>query len=196
MKNLKNIIILVVLAAIAIGYYFYLSHRPSTDPTDQAVNTTKIEETLAKDIKKSTNTPKSTVKFYSTILECLYNEEPSDEDIISLGNKARELFDEELLNNNPQEKYFNALSEDVGEYSKAKRIVMSYAVESSDDVEYYTEEDKEYAIVNASYTLRETEDFTKANEEYILRKDEEGNWKILGWRLAKNTVTDDQNSDE
>jgi hypothetical protein len=73
---------------------------------------------------------------------------------------------------------------------------MGYAIESGDEVEYYTEEDVEYAVVNSSYTLRETETFTKTNEEYILRKDENGYWKILGWRVATQAVTDDENDDE
>jgi hypothetical protein len=196
MKRYKNVIILCVLAAMAIGYYFYLANRPGTDPTDKAAVTTKIQDTLSKDVKTITNTPRSAVKFYSIILQCLYNEVPSDAEIAALGNKARELLDEELVKNNPEASYFNDLNAELNEYSEAKRIVMSYAVESGDDVEYYTEADREYAIVNASYTLRETEDFTKTNEEYILRKDEEGYWKILGWRVAVQAVADDQNEDE
>jgi hypothetical protein len=196
MKKFKNIIMLVIFAAIIIGYYFYISNRSANDPTQNAAKTTKIEDALAKDVDTVSNTPRATVKFYSTILQCIYNEEPSDEEVTALGEKARELLDKELLANNPEASYLDDLRTDTNEYSEAKRIIMGYAIESGEDVSYYTEEDKEYAIVNSSYTLRETETFTKTNEEYILRKDEEGYWKILGWRVANEVVTDSQNDDE
>lgn len=196
MKKYKNVIILCILAASVIGYYFYLSNKTANDPTDKAAKTTEVEDAIAKDVTTVTNTPREAVKFYSVVLQCLYNESPSEEEITALGNKALELLDEELINNNPEEKFLENLKAEIGEYSKSKRIVMGYAIESSEEVKYYTEEEKEYAIVNASYTLRETETFTKTNEEYILRKDEEGYWKILGWRVATKAVADDGNDDE
>lgn len=188
--------ILCILAVAIVGYYFYLSNRTTKDPTDKAAKTTKIEDVLAKDATKVTNTPREAVKFYSTILLCLYNESPNEEEIAALGDKAREVLDAELISNNPKETYLEDLRTEIGEYSKAKRIVMSYVVESSEDVKYYTEQEKEYAIVNTTYTLRETETFTRTSEEYILRKDEEGYWKILGWRIATKAVADDENNDE
>lgn len=151
---------------------------------------------MAKDISLVTKTPKSAVKFYSEIIECLYNESPSDEEINQLGTKARAVLDEELNNNNPTENYLIELNKDVLEYSKSNRIIISYTVDATDDVKYYTQDNKEYAVVNATYTLRETDTFTKANEEYILRKDEEGYWKILGWRISSNGTTDDKNDNE
>lgn len=196
MKKYKSVVIIVILAALALGYYFYLSNKPSEDPTDKVVQTTKIDNILAKDISSVVNTPKSAVKFYSEIIECLYNESPSDEEINQLGLKAREIFDEELNNNNPSESYLVILNANVLEYAQANRIIMSYTVDASDEVQYYTEEDREYAVVDATYTLRETDTFTKTNEEYILRKDEEGSWKILGWRILEEDDTDDQTNNE
>ncbi|KAB1441269.1 DUF6715 family protein [Candidatus Galacturonibacter soehngenii] len=196
MKQFRKIVVIVILAGLALGYYFYLSNRTGVSEADKVVNTTKIDKILDKDISSVTNTPKSAVKFYSEILECLYNESPSDEQITQLGTKARTVLDEELNNNNPTESYLIELNKDVLEYSKANRIIMSYTVDSTDNVQYYKQDNKEYAVVNATYTLRETDTFTKVNEEYILRKDEEGYWKILGWRVSSNGISDDKNDNE
>lgn len=196
MKRNRKIFVIVILALLALVYYFYLSNKPGVDPTDKVVKATKIDNLLAKDISSIANTPKASVKFYSEILECLYNESPSDEEITQLGTKAREVLDEELNNNNPTESYLIELNADVLEYSKSNRIIMSYTVDSTDDVQYYTQDKKEYAVVNATYTLRETDTFTKVNEEYILRKDEEGYWKILGWRISSNGTSDDKKDNE
>lgn len=196
MKQFRKIVVIVILAGLALAYYFYLSNRTGVSEADKVVNTTKIDKILDKDISSVTNTPKSAVKFYSEILECLYNESPSDEQITQLGTKARTVLDEELNNNNPTESYLIELNKDVLEYSKANRIIMSYTVDSTDNVQYYKQDNKEYAVVNATYTLRETDTFTKVNEEYILRKDEEGYWKILGWRVSSNGISDDKNDNE
>lgn len=196
MKKNQKIFVIFILAILALAYYFYLSNKPEVDPTDKVVKATKIDNVLAKDISLVTKTPKSAVKFYSEIIECLYNESPSDEEINQLGTKARAVLDEELNNNNPTENYLIELNKDVLEYSKSNRIIISYTVDATDDVKYYTQDNKEYAVVNATYTLRETDTFTKANEEYILRKDEEGYWKILGWRISSNGTTDDKNDNE
>ena len=37
------------------------------------------------------------------------------------------------------------------------------------------------AYVTASYFLRSTKAYNRANQEYVLRKDENGDWKILGF---------------
>lgn len=192
MKKFKNVIIICFLAVLIIGYYYYLSNKNQPDAANKTVETSKIDETLASDISTEMKTPRSTVKFYTEVVECFYNESPTDDQIEQLGNKARELFDDELLENNSEDDYFGDLKTEIDEYAESRRIVMSSEIGSSEDVEYYTENDKEYATIYASYTLRETEVFTKSNEEYILRKDDEGNWKILGWRLTANEVSDDE----
>lgn len=196
MKQYRKIIVIVILAVLALVYYFYLSNKSGVTSTDKVINATKIDNILAKDIESVTNTPKSAVKFYSEILECLYNEAPSDQEITQLGTKTREVLDEELNNNNPTESYLIELNADVLEYSKSNRIIMSYTVDSTDDVQYYTQDNKQYAVVKATYTIRETDTFTKTNEEYILRKDEEGYWKILGWRITSKGTSDDENDNE
>jgi hypothetical protein len=196
MKNYKNIIVIGIFAVAIVGYYYYLSNRPIADPTDQVSTPTKIEEVLETDVTTVMNTPRETVRYYSVLLKCIYNENPSQEQITSLGDKARELLDEELLGNNPEDAYLDSLKNEIEGYKETKRIVMGYAIDSSQNVKYYTEENIDYAIVDASYTLRETEVFTKTNEEYILRKDKNGYWKILGWRISQNAVTETENEDE
>ncbi len=192
MKKYKNIIIIAVLAVIIVGYYFYLANRP-IEKADKPVEVTEIQKVLDYSIESATKTPRECVKFYSNIIKCFYNEKPTDDDIVNLGAKARELFDDELLANNENSIYLGDLKKDIDLYATKKKIVMSYAVESGSDVEYYTTDGLEYAIVNASYTLRETEVFEKTNEEYILRKDDQGQWKILGWRLAAESVVEEEN---
>ena len=43
---------------------------------------------------------------------------------------------------------------------------------------------EKYSEVNCVYYLKGDEGTTKVSEEYVLRKDDEGKWKILYWKLA------------
>ena len=57
-------------------------------------------------------------------------------------------------------------------------------MQQSGNIVTWTDEEKEYARVIASYTQQEDRKYFKVYEEFILRKDENGKWKILGWYLT------------
>ena len=50
------------------------------------------------------------------------------------------------------------------------------------DVEFQTIDGAECACVTASYFVRDDEGYSKTAQEYILRKDQEGKWKILAFQ--------------
>lgn len=185
----------ILVGIIVVGAFYYMISHQSDGKTED-VETTELDQVLNKDINTVMTTPREVVNFYSSIVKCYYNEELTEEDIKAVGTQARALFDEELLENNPEDVFFSDLTEEILEYNEAKRIIFNYNVESGEKVEYYTEEEREYALVNASYTLKESSNFTKANEEYMVRKDEEGNWKILGWKLADKEVSEESSENE
>ncbi len=62
--------------------------------------------------------------------------------------------------------------------------MISYQIENAENMVSWTMEEQEYARLFASYTQQEERNYKKVYEEFILRKNTEGRWKILGWRLA------------
>lgn len=194
MEKYKNIIAIVIMGVLVVGYFYYLNNKDVNKGGEEevVVELTEIENVLETDITSAMKTPREAVKFYSSIMKCYYNESPTEEHVEQLGKKAKELFDDELAETNQDGAYLSNLQKEVETFAEARKKVMSYTVQSSSDVEYYREDKREYAIVLASYTFRETEIFEKSNEEYILRKDDEGNWKILGWRLTEDVVVEEE----
>lgn len=181
MQKVKKIILAAVLLALAIGYYFYLSNRMVTSETQ--VDTSKVSQVLVKDLELDyPASPKEVIKFYNEILLCFYNEKYTKEELTALGLQARGLFDDELAANQTQEEYLTALKADIDLYKKEKRIIISTSVASADEVVYFTHDERECASVTASYTLRADTQYEKTFQEYILRKDSEGRWKMLGWQ--------------
>jgi len=191
---IKNIAVVVVLAALILLFYYHISNKDGK--TDQLpAEQTEVEKILAEDLEKEYPlTPKEVVKLYSSIIRCFYNETYTDEELKTLGNKARGLFDEEFLHVNPEKTYFENLNADIAEYKAAERTIFNTIIDDSSAVQYYTEADREYAVLKASYTLSDKNGYQKANHEFILRKDAESRWKILGWKLADTPA--EANEDE
>ena len=71
---------------------------------------------------------------------------------------------------------------DIAEYQSLERKITSYKVDSSNNIVTWTEDGVDYARMIASYTTKEGSSYFKTQEEFILRKDENSKWKILGFR--------------
>lgn len=178
MKNLRGIIVIVVCACLCVGYYYYLSHRDTAK--DSAP--TEMEQLINKDLDKSyPTTPREVIKFYNRILCSLYNEESSEEEVEALGEQARKLFDEELLAQNPEDVYFTSLETELEEYAEDKKKIISVTISTSKEVDYKEANGEECAYVESSYYLKGENETGRAEQTYILRKDENGRWKILGY---------------
>ena len=94
---LKGSIIVLVMVAAMVGYYYHLSNRNRQQNAEEA-EMTVAQELLSRNL--STNyppTPKEVVKYYSDITRCFYNEEYSEEELKKLVDKTFQLYDDELL---------------------------------------------------------------------------------------------------
>ena len=80
-SGIKIVLIGVVLAALVIGYYFYLSSKTQTKQ-EEVVESTRVQAALMRDLEKNyPPTPKEVVKYFNEITMCFYNEKYSDEEL-------------------------------------------------------------------------------------------------------------------
>ncbi|EOS23574.1 hypothetical protein C806_03082 [Lachnospiraceae bacterium 3-1] len=182
MKNgIKTVIVVVFCAALCLGYYYYLSHRDSGKEKEM----TEVELIVSKDLEKSyPKTAREVVKFYNRILKCYYSQEYTQEQLEKMTEQARMLMDEELKENNPQDLYLEAVKTDVASYEEDKKTISSINMESSKEVEYKTKNGRDCAYVDVSYFMKSNKSEQKSgrvSQTYVLRKDEDSNWKILGF---------------
>ena len=126
------------------------------------------------------------------IITCFYNDEYTDDELYDLGDQARKLFDDELLENNPRNEYFKNLKEDISEYHDKSKTIASSAVDSSNDVEYKEVDGDDCAYVKASYFIKEGNAYSRTYQMYVLRKDADGNWKILVFYQVNGDSSDDE----
>ena len=171
--------IAIVIVGLVVGGYYYATHRgPNSE--ENSVELTEVQKVIAKDLSSNyPATPRVVVKLYNRILQCFYNESYSEEELYELGDQARMLFDEELLDNNPRDDYFEALKADIDEYKNASKTIKSANVCDSNDIVYKTIDGDECAYVSTSYFINEDKQYDYTYQTYVLRKDDAGEWKIL-----------------
>ena len=190
MKRIRVIIIGIVCISLVVGYYYFLSNKGSGDETEFS----EVQKVILKDIggKAYPATPREVVKFYNRIQCCYYNEEYTEDEFKKLADQARILMDEELADNNPAEQYYLQVKNVVDDFREKKKTINNASVCDSNQVKYSTIGGFECAYVTSSYFVREKDGFSKSNQNFVLRKDEENRWKILAFELAEGEVSDNE----
>ncbi len=184
-KNLKTLIIGILIVALIVGYYSYLSNKTPDSETPVFSN-----EEVAKLVSRNLEGiyypefPRNVIEFYSRIVVAYYYTELAENEIKELGAQARKLFDAELLEKNPEEKFYEDLKLEIAEYNKRERKVYSYTVEDASEIQTFTFDGEQYAIVSAAYLMREKNQVVNVYHDYTLRKDADGHWKILFWEKS------------
>lgn len=179
-KTTRITLIVIIVIVGVVAYYSYLSNR-SREQRKEA-EPSAVESVLSRSMEYDyPPTPKEVMKYYNELMQCFYNEDCTDEEIEALGNRARELYDEELLANNDQEVYLMNLKADIEDYKENKRRISGTSVASSANVEYFSQDGYEFARIMCGYTVLEGKNSTSVKQVYLLREDEDNRWKIYGW---------------
>lgn len=184
----KGVIILVVLVLLVVGYYYYLSNRPVE--TEEEVEISEAQELLLRDLNRNyPPSPKEVVKYYFEITKCLYNENLSEKDIEALAWKLEEIFDSELADNQVAEDYLTDLKTEISVFRAGNDLILNYSTSASTDVDYFEEDGYEFARLYGTFYLSVEKNMRSLEEVFLLRKDEDGHWKIYGWQPVAEPLT-------
>lgn len=179
MKKVRVLVVSIICISLIVGYYYYLSAKNAAS-TEEKVTLTETDKLITKDLKNDyPSTPREVIKFYNRILKCYYDGDYTDEQLEELADQARMLMDNELLENNPRDQFLQSLKADIASYAENSKTISQTSVCGSNDVEYKTIDGDECAYVTASYFVKQKNEFTRTNQQYVLKKDDDGNWKIL-----------------
>ncbi len=191
-KKIRIFIIFIIMAALVVGYYIYLSNRDTdsekTKKTD--ANTQELEQLLSKKIDANyPDTPREVVNMYCRIMKAYYRTKLTDSQIEKLGSQAWLLFGEDLKSANYSlESFQTELKKDIKEWNDKGRYVSDYKVESNSDIDYVTYGGGiQAAIVTVVIYVRNGSDLIPVSHDFMLGKDSGGKWKILSWRESKTS---------
>jgi len=190
MKKSRIIIIVVVCVALLVGGFVFWMNR-NGDTSSEDVELTKVQQLITKDLSKNYPvSPREVVKVYNEIITCFYGEEYTEDELEALVDMTLLLMDEELAAVNPKEDYLKKVKAEILAFEVAERTIVSYTLESSNEVEFGKIDDSESAIVRTSYFIKEKNSYSKTYQDYLLRKDTDGKWKILGFEKVEGDSSD------
>lgn len=187
----RGAIFIVILIVGVVGYYTYLSNR-NREVIDDATMT-EVQVALSRDLELDyPATPKEVIKYYNQILKCFYNEECTEAEIEELGHKARELYDEELLEANELGTYMMQLKQEIADYKEQGKYITSASVAASTNVVYDEVDGFYFAKIASGYNVMQGKVNTPTMHTYLLRRDEDKRWKIYGWQLSQPEEATDE----
>lgn len=185
-KNLTKLIGgLGVVCVLILGVFLTMNFGSYDSVFEkEGKKNTEAQNILAKDVDRNyPATVREVVRLYSRISKCYYNEAISEEEFTELVELQRKLFDDEFLENNPLETFTNNLSDEIAFTKTNEETMVHYVVQKQSSVVEWESEENHFAKIIACYTMK-GEGYTKTYEEFLLREDEKGRWKIVGWRLT------------
>lgn len=178
---IKVSVIVVILALLCVGYFAAVSKKGEEET--EKVHLKDWKTLIEKDLEKEyPPTPTALAEYYSELLLAYYNESCEEDLFEKLLSRSRELYDKELLQKNDEETQLMLLKEDVSQYKEEQKSIINYTVCGQDEVEYGTLDEKEVARLSVTYRIRKGSTLSDLAEEFFMRKDSEGKWKIVGWQ--------------
>jgi hypothetical protein len=184
-KVLRIGIAVICMVCLVVGYYTYLSRRNASAKADEKVELSEVQAIISKNFKNDyPATPRAVVKWYNRIITAYYAEDFDQGQLEKMADQARALMDDELLSYNPKDTYIASLNMEIEDYHNRSRTIVSSTVSDSKEVRYKTVNGYECAFVSTYYFIREGSSYTRTYEDFCLRKDKNGDWKILTWRLS------------
>lgn len=183
-----TIIAILIVAAFVVGVYLSITRNKNDGKFEANVSSTEASTLIAKDLKKNyPGTAREVMKMYCRITQALYSEELSDSEIEKLIDQLRMLYSDELLAENERDTMIGLARGEIMHYRSNEMSINSYNVEESGEITYFRNETPQRAIVDIYFTIKQEKEknFIRSYEEFVLTENEEGQWKILGWRLSE-----------
>lgn len=189
MKNhLKITMAATFIMLLAMVLYFYIDSQSVKEDEKPVGKVSNIDTVLSKNLETNYPiTPREVLKYFTELQMCLYNEKPDNEQTVKLSYQLISLLDDELRENNNLEqgyqKYYENLEKEMKEFFAINKVIQKVVLDSSKDVIYSTIKESQYATLNCTYWLKADLGSEKLIQTYILRRDDEKKWKILGWKF-------------
>lgn len=178
---------LCLVGALLLAAFLMLNQREDNSifSKDEKPNT-EAQSILAKDVDRNyPATQREVVRLFARISRCYHNETISEDEFRGLVEMQRKLFDEEFLANNPLDTFTNNLAAEIDAAKGRKYQMTTWRVQKQSSAVSWQDGDNHFSSIIASFIMNEKEaGYTRTYEEFLLREDEGGRWKIVGWRLT------------
>lgn len=183
MKNSARgrfILIMFAVLVVFLAVFYFVANGKRDDSMTKLSAT---EATIQRDLSINyPQTPKAVVRYYAELSQCMYDPSNTDKEIEEIAKQSRALFDDELKAQQTDEQYLASLKSTVAGFIKDNRRIVSFTVSPSSEVIYSKLDIGEVASLYCTYTMQKGSVSYSDPEHFLLRRDGDGRWKILGWQ--------------
>ena len=145
---------------------------------------TAVDEITTTDLSKSYPADaRMIVSFYAKIMQTLYKETYTEEQEDKMISVLAGIMDDELLAN--QSDFNKAVKNEVQERKAGDYSISTYVVQTKEP-EVVKIDGSKMCNVDCLFTLRKGTTHTATYYQYVMRQDDEGKWKILGWTIKED----------
>ncbi len=180
----KIIIIVAAVTVIVIAIFYALFGRGASTheatSSEETVELNKVTEITT--MNMDTGYPmdeREVVRTWGRIEQALYNEEYTDEQFDQMAEKLMALYDEELLAQ--QTDYIGSLRSEVDTKKSGGYTLQNVAVADKRNITYDTIDGRQCCMMDCLFSIRSGGSLTTTDYAFLLRKDDAGKWKILGF---------------
>ena len=184
MKNgavIKAIVMTVLAAIVILGLYMVFTRSKKVGP-EESYDISVVDEITTTNLEK--NYPASArkvVELYAKTMQVLYKEEYSDSQQDKMIAVLAGIMDEELLAN--QKNFEGNMKLEVKDRKENDYSISYYVIQAKEPEEVMVG-GKKMCDVECLYTLRQGSYIDTADYHFVMRRDDNGKWKILGWTLS------------
>ncbi len=179
----KIVIIMILCLLVFLVVFYFVANGERHDDLEKLSAT---QATIQRDLSINyPQTPKAVVRYYAELSQCMYDPANTDEEIEAIAVQSRMLFDDELKAQQSDKEYLASLKTAIAGFLKDNRKIVSFTVSPSSEVMYSTLDIGEIASLYCNYTMQKNSVSYTDAEHFLLRKDDKGRWKILGWQSAE-----------
>jgi cbb3-type cytochrome oxidase subunit 3 len=180
---LKSVLLVVFGALVVLGLYFLFTRNKGASD-EENYQLTVVDEITTTNLEKNyPASPKMVVEMYSKIMQTLYKETYTDEQEEKMIAVLAGLMDDELLAN--QANLTLSMKNEVAERKKEDYGISVYTILTKDP-EVTTVDGRKMTSIDCLYTLRKSSTRILLYYQFIMRQDDSGKWKILGWTAKEN----------
>ena len=134
------------------------------------------------------------IELYNQIITSYYSGNYTDDGFDKLIDRARMLFDRDLADNNSKDNYRKSVETSIANYRNHSFEIRQTNVCDSDDVKFLTDDSNgdKLEFITASYFTEENIKFDETYQMYVLRKEDNGDWKIRTFYIIKGNSTEEE----
>ena len=178
---IKTVVMIALVAVVVFAVFFIVVKRgPRDNTTKEESKLTVVDEIVSLDLDRSyPPTPREVVELYLRIRQAMYRQSYTDDQFSQMASRLAGIMDLELLNN--QTNWPLSLRDEVYDRKKNDCSIVSFIVDKSDEVKVSNVNGADLASLCCILGWRRGTHTDNEKYQFLLRKDSEGRWKILGY---------------